>query len=665
MLKYLTVIILSVTSLSCLAHPSSSFHLNDEQSIALSGEWNLVIDSFLTYDEIKTIEDYIDIKIPGVWNNSIWKGEKIGSEAYGTYFTRIILGNDIDSSLSLKVPEVGMAYRLYINENFIGNVGLPGTSQENTYPKTNQTIFDFDAVPNDTLTIFFHVSNFQHPSGGIWYVPTLGNTETIRRNAQINKTIILLILGALILAGMFQLIIYFVRPKEKTSLYFFLIVGSLTMLTITKGDMTILELFPNLNWKIVKKITYASIFILGSANILFLKSIYPKYFNQKVVFTSTLLGLALVLFNLITPPSITYWIITYYYAIIVVLGIYMVHRLIIAMRQNVFGTNLLLTGYFVAFIAAIHDILVDKYIIEGLSFKLLPAGMVIYLVQMSLVLGKKFIKALSEKEILSNELKEINIELEEVIHLRTSSIIEKNKLIENKNKELERTIRENSNLMSIVAHDLKAPLVSILGVCKLLNEELTGKMSTLTKMIQKISKDGLELIENMTELSSYERESFNFRYELIDLSDFFTEKVFAYEQLSSNKNIELIGNCKIANPQFITNENLLSRIVDNLLSNAIKFSPQGLKVYFDMQMIKDELCITIKDEGPGFSKKDLDLAFQKFQKLSARPTNNESSTGMGLSIVKALVENLKGAVELISSKNNGATFIITIPAGEI
>jgi signal transduction histidine kinase len=113
-----------------------------------------------------------------------------------------------------------------------------------------------------------------------------------------------------------------------------------------------------------------------------------------------------------------------------------------------------------------------------------------------------------------------------------------------------------------------------------------------------------------------------------------------------------------------TDQTYLSRILDNLITNAIKFSEQGSSVYIDVQSGEDKATIQIRDEGPGFREEDLPHLFKKFKKLSARPTNGESSTGLGLAIVKLLVEKLNGMIRVESQSGRGACFVIELPLSE-
>ena len=93
----------------------------------------------------------------------------------------------------------------------------------------------------------------------------------------------------------------------------------------------------------------------------------------------------------------------------------------------------------------------------------------------------------------------------------------------------------------------------------------------------------------------------------------------------------------------------------------MKFTPKGGEVNFTVELSKKKLLITVEDNGPGFTEKDKDKVFQKFQRLSARPTAGESSAGLGLSIVKTLVNLLGGTIELESEHGKGSSFMLSIP----
>ena len=104
------------------------------------------------------------------------------------------------------------------------------------------------------------------------------------------------------------------------------------------------------------------------------------------------------------------------------------------------------------------------------------------------------------------------------------------------------------------------------------------------------------------------------------------------------------------------------QVFDNLLSNAIKYSPAGKPIQVRLQRRNGVIRCEVADEGPGLTADDLSKVFEKFGRLSAKPTAGEPSTGLGLSIVKRMVEAGGGKVWCESEPGRGARFIVELPA---
>ena len=104
----------------------------------------------------------------------------------------------------------------------------------------------------------------------------------------------------------------------------------------------------------------------------------------------------------------------------------------------------------------------------------------------------------------------------------------------------------------------------------------------------------------------------------------------------------------------------LSQVLDNLVSNAVKYSPPNKNIWVDIQETTENVRIAIRDEGPGLSDDDKSKLFGKFARLSAQPTGGEHSTGLGLSIVKKMIEAMNGKVWCESELGHGATFFVEI-----
>jgi signal transduction histidine kinase len=155
------------------------------------------------------------------------------------------------------------------------------------------------------------------------------------------------------------------------------------------------------------------------------------------------------------------------------------------------------------------------------------------------------------------------------------------------------------------------------------------------------------------------------RREPVDIAGLVSEVADANQPLAVNKQQTITVS---APPNFVTmcDADRMREAIDNLVSNAIKYSPIGGKIAVLVNHEKKNTIIRIADEGAGLSPEDLGRLFGRFQRLSAKPTAGESSTGLGLSIVKCIIDMHGGQVTADSAgPGQGSTFTVILPATEM
>jgi signal transduction histidine kinase len=155
------------------------------------------------------------------------------------------------------------------------------------------------------------------------------------------------------------------------------------------------------------------------------------------------------------------------------------------------------------------------------------------------------------------------------------------------------------------------------------------------------------------------------RREPVDIAALVTEVADANQPLAVNKQQTITVS---APPNIVTmcDTDRMREAIDNLVSNAIKYSPIGGKITVVVTHEQDSTIIRISDEGAGLSPEDLGRLFGRFQRLSAKPTAGESSTGLGLSIVKRIIDMHGGEVTADSAgPGQGSTFTVMLPATEM
>jgi len=237
------------------------------------------------------------------------------------------------------------------------------------------------------------------------------------------------------------------------------------------------------------------------------------------------------------------------------------------------------------------------------------------------------------------------------------SLSEKNEQIQTQILELNALNIEKNEMIEIVAHDLKNPLTSAMTISELLSSEKnTEDQGEYLRFIKKSLNRMNSLVAKILEIKVLESSSFKTNYSNVDLKQVTEQVISALKIQSDNKKIRIVADLD----EVVTSldRSLIVQIIDNLLSNAIKFSNHNTKVHITLKEKNQTIRFEIDDEGPGIREEDLPILFQKFQKLHARPTAGESSTGLGLSIVKKYVEAMKGKVWCESEFGKGAKFIV-------
>ncbi len=225
---------------------------------------------------------------------------------------------------------------------------------------------------------------------------------------------------------------------------------------------------------------------------------------------------------------------------------------------------------------------------------------------------------------------------------------------------------EKNEFLGIVAHDLKNPLANV----KMFTDLMHRDVETLSKdEIKEYTGDVLSetdrmftLITNLLDVNKIERgfKANPIKLDLASLTEAITDN---YRSRAEQKSLTLHFESKAPIANVSADEVATMQVVENIVSNAVKYSPVGANKNIWVRVVPAEKAwrVEVQDEGPGLSDDDKAKLFGHFARLSAQPTGGEHSTGLGLSIVKKMVEAMNGKIWVESEKGNGATFIVELP----
>ena len=218
--------------------------------------------------------------------------------------------------------------------------------------------------------------------------------------------------------------------------------------------------------------------------------------------------------------------------------------------------------------------------------------------------------------------------------------------------------QERVEMVEALAHDLKSPLSIILGYTDALignNTDDNEKLHRYLTVIRENTEKSAALVQKMQYTSDLEKSNIQLNLVPINLPEFLRQKVQDYELQAHQKEVELIlkmqGN--IQSPIQIDVDRL-TRIFDNIISNSLQYTPSGGNISINVKDEKNCISYEICDSGRGFSSKDLKKALDKFYRGDEARQTKGGHSGLGLYIVKQLVEQLGGSVKIENSKSGGA-----------
>jgi two-component system, sensor histidine kinase and response regulator len=230
--------------------------------------------------------------------------------------------------------------------------------------------------------------------------------------------------------------------------------------------------------------------------------------------------------------------------------------------------------------------------------------------------------------------------------------------------QLKQLAEDKDELLGILAHDLKNFLGGINMSAELMSRQIERfkdeRMTQLSDNMMRSSALAMAFVKEFLANSASDH-GFKFKPAAVNLAEIATTAVEQYQEAARRKKIiiqtDFPAEAVIAQADFFA----LDQVLDNLISNAVKFSPPEKQIFVSVRSINHHAECVVRDEGPGFTAEDKDRMFRRYGRLSARPTDGEPSTGLGLSIVRKLVRGMNGELICESIPGNGATFTVHLP----
>lgn len=249
-----------------------------------------------------------------------------------------------------------------------------------------------------------------------------------------------------------------------------------------------------------------------------------------------------------------------------------------------------------------------------------------------------------------------------VIESQHEEIADQSRLLEVKNETLEALNMEKNNMISVVAHDLKAPLGNIQGLVELIKldeQVLTKEQSKYLELLKKVSTDTSDMVDIMLDVHRIESELHQLSLHEYDIIELVNKVINLHEPAAQLKGTNVVFETELESCLLKTDKQYFQQIISNIAHNAVQYSPKNSTITLGLTEIENRVVISIADEGPGISIDDQKRLFSGYKNMTGED-GKEKPSGIGLAIVFRLLEKIHGKIDIESAVGKGTIFTVEL-----
>jgi signal transduction histidine kinase len=599
--------------------------LGDEILIKLDGEWVFHWEELLTPDNFRISRSHgIPVQVPSYWSSYQIDGSYLPGMGYGTYCLQIILPQDFQSSICFDIPVFDVAYNFYLNNRLMASNGKVGTSREMEEPWYDPS--SFCLIPDgDTLQVLVQVSNFHHRRGGFWKSMYMGGSAKVLGRREQERVYNYSSIGVLFFFMFFFLIFWSFTRKDLLTLLFALTTMGILMRAVNTG-LYLSNYFAATPWAWQIRMEYLGSYLAFLFGMMFLHKLFPlRYMNRVILINSVLILLGVISLFLLPVHLFTYEMLGFQPLMILFLGHYMVVSFLGILKGKLLdGVFFVSLAFFIS--TLVNDILLANSAGPVSSIYLSPLSFQIFILAMAVLVILQWIKNSQER-----------------LHLESS-------------------LRFKNRVLSVIAHDLKNPIASVAQFSDLLaNKPELVSRGHVIQSLRESSQAAVTLLDNLLYWGRSQADALKITPARIEMEPLLKDVRSLYQHMAVQKELKftLDTDQGIA---VVADKVLITIVLRNLVSNAIKFTPQKGSV--EIRAWQEGACIKcmVADTGIGIKPEYLEVFHKKGHMSSTAGTDQEIGTGLGLELVRDLLEQNNGTLQIESEPGKGSTFTFTLPA---
>jgi signal transduction histidine kinase len=608
-------------------------------------------------------------QVPSYWTDYPNDSVRTSRLGFATYRLIVLLPPGYRNSMAFDMPVFDSSYEIYVNGKYMGGNGTPGKTKAETIPWYERNFFRFNPA-SDSIQIIINVSNFHHRRGGFWLPMKIGTFSDVQKQYSSKWAMDWATLSFLIGFSLLFLFFFIIYTKDSLTGFFSLATIGLALRPLFTSNFLI-HYIAKVSWVWIVRFEYLGLYLILTGWYWFFAILYPSKDFRIITWIITGIFTAASLLTLFLPVGIFSYMTFIIYPLLILLIVYSLSQCI----KGMINKNRIDYVYFFSFVilsfAAIHDVRISLGKSAVASGYMLTHVLVLFVFMQAVLILYKWVKSYSEKEKLQKELEYLNRNLEIMVNERTQEINARKEEIENQNikiayqnKQLSETIQLKNKIFSVIAHDLRSPVVNILYMLNLLkDEEYKEKYDSFADASIQYSQQVISLLENMLMWGRGQEDKIKFSPERRDLADIILTNLSIFKETADKKEIS-VNFTQIGNSKAYFDKDLMDIIIRNLLSNAVKYTARGGRISIllkDKSFTGEGIVLKVCDNGVGISPVKQKYLFTSTEIESTPGTENEKGTGFGLKLCHELVKINNGTISVESQEDEGTCFTITLP----
>ncbi len=605
----------------------------EEEDISLEGKWRFYWKELVNpkgQADLSRRPVFVDILKP--WSELQTEKDNYHARGYASYELNIY-STQASDHLALRVPEYYSAYELYLNGELIANNGKVGDNISDSEPYWLPKVRAIKLKKGQNRLVL-HVSNFHHHKGGSVAAMALGPSSRFFffKNMAVSGS--LFIAGALLIAAVFSLIVYYFQKTDFAFLFFGLFALSYTYRIIGTDTYIFHEIFQGMSWQVGIRLEYLSLFI----SVIFFTYFYKNLIARRApewIFHSIAIVSALLAISVMLPTQVFTALIDYY---LIFIAIALVATTVFYLR--VIRWSHTMSWFTTAAVGSLILVMVLKMsAFFGFSVNHLFLsffGYFIFVVSQTIALSQRFGYNMRN-------------------HISQS----------------ENAVISQRNFMNAVSHELRTPMNAILGMTEFLSKtkleaDQKAKLETIRKNSEQLNNLLLDLL-NFSQIDSGELKLESKKFGLKEVIDKALEQAGVHS-LKPGVNFKLDYDDNIPG-ELAGDPERLGQVIYHIVGNAVKFTSKGI-ISFSLRLESVEgnrvkLHMKVTDTGVGIKPEELNKVIQAFNQGDEGNTRKHGGTGLGLTISANVIEMMDGEMWIDSDEGKGTTvsadFILKTP----